>query len=261
MFEWRSRNRKRGPGKFIADGRLTGSFGSSDKQMGLIKSTQATPSITTFSMIDVEEAAKRVILRAQRQAERLLAETRKEADAIKLLARAEGEATGRREGYAAGMDAGKKAGHEQALAEHREQLGNVLRSVTAIANELDERRCELEVAAEREVIELAIAIAERVTKRLGAMDPAVLTANVSEALKLVVHAADVRMAIHPAQKAALTDALPRLRMEWPALGHVELIEDPAIASGGCRLFTHRGSFDADLDVQLRNIAAALVPDR
>ena len=50
-----------------------------------------------------------------------------------------------------------------------------------------------------------------------------------EAMKLVVQHADVRIAIHPASGRRLQDVLPRLAMEWPALKHVEIIEDATIA--------------------------------
>jgi len=196
--------------------------------MGLIKSTQAPLSLTAFSMADIERAARSMIATAERKARELLIEAQKEAEVLKTAARKEGAEVGRRLGHAAGLEAGTKTGHEQALAEHREQL--------------------------------AIAIAQRVTKRLGALDGDVVRANVAEALKLVVHAADLRIAVHPSQKGTLTDALPRLRLEWPSLDHVELTEDAALAPGGCRIWTRHGSIDADLDVQLRNIAAELAPE-
>jgi flagellar biosynthesis/type III secretory pathway protein FliH len=78
-------------------------------------------------------------------------------------------------------------------------------------------------------------------------------------MKLVVHAADLRIAVNPTQRETLAGALPRLSLQWPALAHVELLDDASIAPGGCRLYTRQGSVDADLDVQLRNIAADLVP--
>jgi flagellar assembly protein FliH len=227
--------------------------------MGLIKSTQAPLSLTAFSMGDIEKAARAIIVRAERQAEQLLVEAQKEAQALQVAARKEGAELGQRMGHAAGLEAGAKAGHAQALAEHREQLAKALQALTAVLAELNARRCELEVAAVREVIDLAIAIAQRATKRLGVMDGAVVEANVAEALKLVVHAADLRIVVHPTQKATLTDALPRLKMAWPSLEHVELVDDAALAPGGCRILTRHGSIDADLDVQLQNIVADLVP--
>jgi flagellar assembly protein FliH len=105
------------------------------------------------------------------------------------------------------------------------------------------------------VVTLAVKIAERVTKRAGELEPAVLLGNVAEALKLVVGMHNLRIAIHPTQKAVLADALPRLTHQFPTLHHVELIEDAAVSPGGCRLLTRQGCVDATLEEQLSRIAA------
>jgi flagellar assembly protein FliH len=109
------------------------------------------------------------------------------------------------------------------------------------------------------VVKLAIAIARRVTKRQGQADPQVLMANLVEAMKLVVHAADVRIAVHPSQQQTLADELPRLRLAWPRLQHVDLVEDASLSPGGCRILTHQAQVDADLDVQLDRVVADLFP--
>jgi flagellar biosynthesis/type III secretory pathway protein FliH len=69
----------------------------------------------------------------------------------------------------------------------------------------------------------------------------------------------VRIAINPQQKQVLMDLLPQLRMQWPKISHIELIEDSAIAVGGCRVFTAQGEVDAELDRQIDRIAADLLP--
>jgi flagellar assembly protein FliH len=131
--------------------------------------------------------------------------------------------------------------------------------MTLAANTLNASRCDLEATALAEVVKLAIAIARRVTKRQGMIDPQVFTTNLEEAMKLVVQQVDLRIAINPAQRATLETALPQLGLKWPSLKHVEIIEEPAIAPGGCRISTRHGSVDADLDVQLDRIVADLLP--
>jgi flagellar assembly protein FliH len=139
-------------------------------------------------------------------------------------------------------------------------LTEVLSTLAAAAAELDARRQDLEADALREVVQLAAAVARRVTKRQGLIDHGVLMANVTDAMRLVVSAADVRISIHPNQRAALEAALPHLRMEWPALKHVELFEDPTLSPGGCRISTRGGRVDADLDEQLDRVIAELLPE-
>ena len=227
--------------------------------MAVIKSPNVPAAAASFSMRDIENHAKAILLRARQQAEGLLVEAQREAEELKAQAHAEGLAEGRRDGLAQGRQEGAKAGAAQALAEHKAQLTAVFNALSAAAAQLDASRRELEANGLKEVVSLATAIARRVTKRQGLIDPGVLTDNLGEAMKLVAHAADVRIAVHPAQRKVLEEALPALRLSWPNLAHVELVQDASLAPGGCRIFTARGQIDADLDSQLDRVVADLLP--
>jgi flagellar assembly protein FliH len=227
--------------------------------MGLIKAANTPPSVSPFSMRDIEQHAKQVILRARRQAEELLAEAQVSAEALKREAHEQGLAEGHAQGLKQGTEEGRKSGHQQALNENKAQLAQVIQSLTAAMQAYDESQRKLEVDGLREVIELASAIAWRVTKRAGLIDPEVLTANLREAMKLVVQSSDLRIAIHPSQKATLMRELPAMQMQWPQLAHAELLEDAALAPGGCRLFTRGGLVDADLHEQLDRVINEFLP--
>jgi flagellar biosynthesis/type III secretory pathway protein FliH len=49
-------------------------------------------------------------------------------------------------------------------------------------------------------------------------------------------------------------------MSWPALKHVELMDDPSLSPGGCRILTGGGVIDAELNAQVDRIAAELLPE-
>ncbi|HZK80984.1 MAG TPA: FliH/SctL family protein [Humisphaera sp.] len=210
-------------------------------------------------MADIEDAAKRVLLRARQQADQLLAAAQTEAESLKAQAKVFGLTEGMREGTARGLEQGKKTGEEQALKDNTVQLQQAIAALNKAATVLDVSRSDLEATALAEVVKLAIAIARRVTKRQGLIEPEVFTANLEEAMKLVVQQVDLRIAIHPSQRKTLDVALPALGLKWPSLKHVEIVEEPEIAPGGCRVSTRHGSIDADLDVQLDRVAADLLP--
>ena len=227
--------------------------------MGLIKSANVPAAAATFSMRDIENHAKAILLRARQQAEALLAEAQREAESLKAQAHAQGLTDGRRDGLAQGKQEGAKAGAAQALAEHKAQLTAAVNALVAASTQFNASRRDLEADGLKEVVALATAVARRVTKRQGLLDPEVLAGNLKEAMKLVAHAADVRIALHPSQRKVLEDTLPALRLTWPDLKHVELTDDPSIAPGGCRIFTARGQVDAELDGQLDRVVADLLP--
>jgi flagellar biosynthesis/type III secretory pathway protein FliH len=86
-----------------------------------------------------------------------------------------------------------------------------------------------------------------------------MSENLKEAMSLAVHAADVRVSVHPSQFKTLKNELPNLRLAWPQLTHIDLMEDPSISPGGARVTTTHGQIDGDLDVQLDHIIADLLP--
>jgi flagellar assembly protein FliH len=229
--------------------------------MGLIKAADTPVSVAAFSMQDIEAAARNVILRAQKKAEQITAAAQAEGREIKSQARIEGLAEGRRLGLAQGTEEGKKSGHAQALAENTAAMTKLIQTLTEAARQLDDSRADLHSRVLTEVVDLACRIARRVTKRQGALDPKVMCQNVTEALALAVHAADVRIAVNPSQFKTLETEMPNLRMAWPQLKHVELLGDPAIAPGGARIFTAHGQIDGDIDAQLDRIFAELLPDK
>jgi flagellar assembly protein FliH len=227
--------------------------------MAVIKSNNVPTSTSPFSLRDVENHAKAMLVRAREQAEALLASAQQEGEILRQQAYEEGLAEGRRDGRKQGELEGTKAGAQQALAEHQQQLATLVAALSTAAVEFDASRRELEAAGLSEVVALSAAVARRVTKRQGMLDPEVLAENLREAMKFVSHAVDVRVAIHPQQKQVLEDALPRLRMAWPQLKHLEIVPDVSIAPGGCRIFTARGQVDGDLDAQLDRVIDDLLP--
>jgi flagellar assembly protein FliH len=229
--------------------------------MGLIKSQHAPTSLSPFSMKDVEDQARALLTGARRKAEQFLLAAQEEAEHLKAMAKAEGFAQGRQEGLEDGTRQGAEAGLKQALDEQSQALRDAVAALAEASQQIEQSRVALEAEALQDVVELSLAVARRVTKRQGEIDPAVLRENLRDAMRLVVHASDLRIAVHPTQRLTLDEALPALSLEFPQLAHVAIIEDPALSPGGCRVHTRGGKIDADLDAQLGRIVADLMPSR
>lgn len=223
--------------------------------MPLIKSANVPKSAAPYSMLSIENQAKSILTKARKQAEDLLAAAQAECDGLTNAARQQGLADGKREGF----EEGKKLGHAQALAEHREKFSAAVKALSQAAIEFDRSRGDLESGGLRSAIELAAAIATRVTKRQAMIDPQVLFANLQGAMKLVSHWTDARIAVHPRQLQTLRDELPNLGQTWPQLAHVELVEDASLSQGSCRISTAAGGVDAELATQLDHIVEQLLP--
>lgn len=209
-------------------------------------------------MTDIEAHARSMLLRANQQAEQLLAAAQAEADAIREQARAEGLAIGKREGVAQGKTEGAAAGKKEAFEAEKARLTEAFSQLVAMQEAFDAERHRVIAQAEAEVMPLAIAIARKLTRRMGEVDPMVVENNLREAIRLMNGPHDLQVAIHPDQQVLVSEILPRLGKQWPQIKRVQILTDAAVAKGGCRVSTAGGEIDADLNNQLDRLIEELV---
>jgi flagellar assembly protein FliH len=226
--------------------------------MGLIKSAEAPVTVAAFSMVDIEQAARKILLRARFQAERILVEAQKEGELLRQQAKAEGFASGRAEGLTIGKKDGQESGHAQALEEYKKQLSELVTALSSTLMEFDQQRDDPNTRGITEVVDLACSVARRVTRRQGVTDPKVLEENLKEAMGLAVHAVDVRIAVHPSQFRTMQHEMPRLKLNWPQLKHVEIIQDTELTPGSVKVFTNSGIVDGELETKLDCVIAEVM---
>jgi flagellar assembly protein FliH len=229
--------------------------------MPLIKSSSsAIASARPFSMADIESYARTLLLKARQDADQLLAAAQDEAELLKKTAQIEGLAAGKKEGLIQGKAEGEKVGRADAFDSEKKKLAELLTALQAMLVTLDQERESLTNRAEAEVLPLSLAIANKVTKRMGLLDPRVVEANARESVRLVLSRHDLRIHANPAQRDLMHQIATRLQQQWPQLTHIEVIEDIGITPGGCRISTAGGEIDADLQSQLDRIARELIPE-
>lgn len=228
--------------------------------MAVIKANNLPKGSAAFSMADIEQHARAILARAKAQADQLLAEAQQQAAQLKANAVKEGKAAGLEQGKKEGRDQAIAQAKTQALTEQKAKIAETVAVITKAAKELDARIASVEQDARVELVPLALTIARRVSRIQSKTNPAVVEANVSEAVRLVMNKSSLRIAVHPTQREAIQTLLPQLKLQWPTMQHVELVDDPKLATGGCRVFSAGGVIDADLDTQLDRIATELACD-
>lgn len=228
--------------------------------MPIIKSESAPASLRPFSMTDVEAFARKILQRANDQAEKLLAAAQAEADSMRAAARAEGLAEGKREGLAQGKADGLTTGKKQAYDEEKTKLTEQWAALSAVVAAVDAAHQATARRGEDEILPLALAIARKVTRRQGRIDSSVAEANLQEAVRLATSKHELRIFVNPSQLDLAHDVADRLKDQWPAMKHLTITGDDTLAPGGCRVLTTGGEIDADLDRQIDRIAADLVPE-
>jgi flagellar assembly protein FliH len=110
---------------------------------------------------------------------------------------------------------------------------------------------------EQRAVHLSSAIAERIIRKELSKDPQISLKLVREALNLASGSANVRVLLNPQDHAALVGQVKTLVAECSRLAPTEIIADPKITPGGCRVETRYGSIDQQIEAQLKRIEAEL----
>jgi flagellar assembly protein FliH len=70
--------------------------------------------------------------------------------------------------------------------------------------------------------------------------------------------ADVRVLLNPDDYAALRDQVQALAKEVSRAGTAEVVPDPRVTLGGCRIETRHGAIDQQFEAQLNRIVEELI---
>lgn len=212
----------------------------------------ARPRAMAMKLSDIADRARRIVLDARKDAARIVAEARSTAEQVEREARERGYAEGLAQGGAQASAAdGANAGHrdEDGLRELAERT----------CDRLSAARESLMAAARRDVLDIAIRLAERIVGRVAATDVEAARDNLAKALELASPGAAC-VYVNPAQLDRLRDGCGDLLDALGRGGDVRFTADPDVSPGGVRVEAGEGEIDATIETQLDNIAEALMGD-
>jgi flagellar assembly protein FliH len=151
---------------------------------------------------------------------------------------------------------GFRAGDAAARKGLEEKVRATVESLAKTVVEVSSTRPETIRRAEADTVRLAIEIARRVLHRELSVDPSALEALIKAAIAKLQSQEIYRVRVHPDQERIMRSCL-----EQSGRGSaVEIIVDPAQPNGGVSFEIGRGTLDASVDTQLREIENGLVDE-
>jgi flagellar assembly protein FliH len=148
-------------------------------------------------------------------------------------------------GYAQGERAGLDAATTRGQAMLR-RLGETLQELTQLRAEMIQR-------TERQVVQLAMAIAERMIHREVSLDRGLMCAMARVALDRLGEHASATIRLHPDDFAAVSAAQAA---DWQN-EQVKVIPDSMVSRGGCLVQSDFGFMDVDVAAQFRELSRTL----
>jgi flagellar assembly protein FliH len=154
-----------------------------------------------------------------------------------------------REAYARGYAEGEAAG----LAAGAQECTVLVRELTKAADDVIKMRSGMLRQTERQMVQLALAVAQRVVQRELAVDPALLLEMARGVVARIDESARVTVRLNPQDydasgAAAITDLAP----------NVAITADSKVEPGGCRIESDFGTLEAGVEAQILEFGRALL---
>ncbi|HLW75884.1 MAG TPA: FliH/SctL family protein [Bryobacteraceae bacterium] len=149
-----------------------------------------------------------------------------------------------REAYQRGFAEGNQVGKNQAAAEVQPVLDRMAHTLA----DLTSLRSRLRRDAEKDLVQLAIAIARRVLHREVTIDPESIEGIIKVALEKLESREISRVRVHPDQAMFLQGSFTRFHTS-----KIDLVADPSLRPGDVIFETTQGTLDASIETQLSEI--------
>ena len=133
----------------------------------------------------------------------------------------------------------------------------MLGTLNGLLEKLDQPFDDLDDQVESEVVSLVISMVRQLVRREIRMDPKHVIGVVREALAILpVNSRNIRVILHPDDAELIREAytMGDIDQKW------QIVEDPVVQRGGCRVTTETSQVDATLESRLNTLIAPLLAD-
>ncbi|MCW2956687.1 MAG: hypothetical protein JWO69_1556 [Thermoleophilia bacterium] len=192
-------------------------------------------------VVDPAEEARRMIADARNTARSMLAQAREVISAERAQAVTDGHA----EGYAAG------------LANADDETAGLVQTCEKIGVHVMQERERVLAENEDSIVELAIAIAQRIVNASVDVDETLVVEACRGAMRKAFQRGSMQVLAHPDDLAILRDAGPQLAQELGGVDHLDFIEERRIDRGSVIVRTPAGEIDGTIRGKSDKIEQAL----
>jgi len=174
-----------------------------------------------------------------------------EIETMQKQAYDEAFAQGKMHGFQQGFDEGSKKGYEDNLYLLQSQAATLV----SLLESLSEPFKSLDEEVEKELVKLTIGIATQIIRREIKLDPGQIVAVVRETINVLPLASQkISLKLHPedAELVRSALALDEMSPSW------NIVEDPLITRGGCKVDTEISHVDATVEHRLAAVISAIL---
>lgn len=197
-------------------------------------------------LVQASDEAKALIEQAEQQAVAVKQQAMQEAEILKQQAS--------QQGYEEGYNQGHEAGTLQARQECAENFWG-LYTITSAAFAVKK---EIVNSAEKEILELATAVAEKVIRNKLDLEPELMQNIIKGAIDQLQDKEEIKIIVNPALAQNLYDFAEELREKIRGIKTIKLTEDKTIPKDGVIVESPDSRIDGRVKTQLREITRNLM---
>lgn len=153
---------------------------------------------------------------------------------------------------------GKKSGYDDGLAVHQQEIQSQINAFNGLLNSLNTPFKDLDKQVDDELVILVQSLVKQMVRREIKTDPGQIIAVIREAIEaLPVASRQIQLRLHP-EDAALVNDFYKMGDQDQAWN---IVEDPLISRGGCKIITSVTQVDATLETRLTQLFAQVFGER
>lgn len=210
---------------------------------------------------DAEQERLAILENGNRQVQEMLMAAQVEAEQLKASAAEEGKKAGYQSGHDSGYEDGSAKGYGDGLEKAAEEMKQAVheanqkaeRTIAAAENDTKDAI----IKAESKIVEIALAIADKVLPQHFIDAPQIILPLVRSALEKVKDQNSIVIRVSPDDYELVLMAKNEFQMILEGDEKLTITEDQTIAKGGCMIESANGNVDARLTTQLNTLKKAI----
>ncbi|MDR2808898.1 MAG: flagellar assembly protein FliH [Spirochaetaceae bacterium] len=190
---------------------------------------------------------------ADDEAARIVEEAQDKAQEIERSAQTAFEAE-----HQEAVEAGLQEGREKGYSEGKAEVERLIARMQTILERAQEKRTEILLETERQVVDLVLLITRKVVKIISESQESVIRSNVVQALRKVKNRGDVIIHVNIADIKLTTEHTKDFIAAVEGIKSIQIIEDSSVDKGGCIIETDFGEVDARISSQLAELESKIL---
>ncbi|MBE8951601.1 MAG: flagellar assembly protein FliH [Quinella sp. 1Q7] len=207
---------------------------------------------------EIKNQARKIRNDARAQADKLIADTKRESEELLKTVREEAQKSGYDDGYKDGKADGIKDGKDHIEDELAEIVRKANDDAQKTIQDAKEQTAEYFIRAEDDVVKVVMLAIEKILPQHFLDVPQVILPVVREAIKHVRDQKEIKIHVEPYSY----DLILMARSEFQSMltdgtAIIEIVSDEALKPGDCVIETPNGDVDARLSTQLNLMKSAI----